>query len=51
MREHVGDMLDRRLGHPAVLVLGDHQQRDDGGLLAAFRIFVDPPLHLNLLLG
>ena len=49
--EHVGDMLDRRLRHPAFLLLREHQKRDDGRLLAALRIFADPGLHLPRIVG
>jgi hypothetical protein len=42
--EHVGDRLDRRLCHPAFLLLRQHQQRDDRRLLAALRILLDPLL-------
>ena len=39
--QHVGDPFDRRLGDPAILLLRPHQQRNDSGLFAAFRIFLD----------
>ncbi|MNV82888.1 hypothetical protein D3C71_1766540 [compost metagenome] len=42
--EHVGDRFDRGLRYPAVLLLRPHQQRNDRGLLAAFRILLDCPL-------
>ena len=39
--EHFGDVFDRRLGNPAILLLCPHQKRDHSRLLAAFRVFVD----------